>query len=1779
MTTICNMSYKEVGPFAQTLLLGCSITSMSQNLGWGTEQSSCTVKLAKDTSSHPSDPAFGPVVIEIDNIENNTSPSNALASNATDTSRTLHRNLGIAEKKIEVDRINNDISRTSLPANKDNGKKCWNPHALTATPTNWVNPDPGFIGDNAFLGGRLFGVAGVPCHARFDDLMFGGIISNWTADTAIYTVEIVGPGDLLKGTQLIINNYYGSISTTISQTEGALPGGFALAVPYGDPAVNNFGGTILQGNIPNVINIFGYLQHTGFANVIVTEQGVNAAQIYDTLVVLLNNRNGIQTNQFSPYGAIVGKSLVEYYTNGNASIVAPQDITISYGAGADTINLTQLGLLNHKIAIDGIYRPLFRLDISQVPRPDNNIYLPASNNMSISDFLEFCCSGAGGDWNVVLTPDLTSSSFSGTITVNFYNRNIQPPPKVIKNLVSNFGAADKVISYNSGEEYGSSDNVRKMIIGGKQERIFQVMSHTLSKYRNVKVFDPATNTFMSVENDLNNTFLENGDIRNVVRFPKPGSTRAFDVTLGGGLPYRTYGGAATAQAHNDFLSPEILGFSNTTITRGSYNTTAPVLKDASLPELPLPSWYTGSTSYPIYYDLISPYFGRGTNGAVRKVYYDRKLGQLQVNVNLQDIQPFFPMYDDGTFSGSITFYENEIRAAISGFDSWISYVLEPVKLGMKTPTALLIYSFIRLKYGTNVANELILQGVGLMKTQSKTSALPTTPHTGDSISPGNYIPYTNALRPSFEKLHQFISSTLGSHYGNDFLVRLPSIQRRVDPNGVASYSYEIAESGWEEAGNFLDDTMQIGSFAATALSEENGKVGPLLGYNASAEWDRTVFQNVNNSLNFGFLTLGAHGKTLLHMRSQFDQASTDKWYFPLVHDLNPDQVVLLPHTSYLISEGGLRPGFSTNNPTLTDSYNRSIPDGKKYKLYVKGQVLDVVPENRTNTKILFANGVQYCVVKSPGKIQYISSNSLERTLYEDLYLASSRGFELPTDFNSSFQMNRPATVSIMFLFLLAVLENTLNSSAIVPTQGLNSEQNVPISPKCAIPSFAAIPIRDNIAVYGPWISHPGLISSTIFPGNSVPGANALTNNIVGGVEVEIADGYSPWEYGGMDNLDSAILTKLADNNKYQQVLEKGSITFAGIMLRNTNIGSKFINNNGPVINSIQIEMNDGGYKTTYHFRTYSRKLGLFNKEQSDNIQKFGKQTLSNRKTIVENIRSQLSRQISLQDPAGDRAARLPKALSYSPVNVLVGGAYPMVHKNSSMDNAYTQLNFDPTWHLRPIIPNSVSSTPRDMIRQQTVAQLYDSQELGKVIAERPADYSSRSIMSLDGIVSPISFYPTPYGCTYAITFYPRSKCPYCKGRGTYQHQSYSASNTDLKDNSPSTNTSTTTITNSFTTISNATCMFCVLDADVDTLKKKSARPNEITPPFLIASGTDLQIITDRATAFQYNSCVINSYTLNPMVMSAPGSDFSCYGNKQSSDRCGHSIDVVAFGNTSMSFQDGLRSSISNTINKNYNDYDTNLIAADPSNSQAFQNIRSFGLRGPLMLHSWGYDLEGYPVPNSSGEFKLDNQGAVVRDNQNNVVYKNQVLQADGSYSAPYKDNTFFKSWAQLPSTWPVGPIDLRWDDGAKVWTIGANYKPVWVVLETDLLNETPVRGAVVESSYDNSPLPSGLRKLVFVKDTIGMFSAPRGAALYCRYDSQNGFYEPIYNRPLVTTGTIDGASLATIYKAYTPSSVSDDVVTSYSTSFDNPLNLDTNINSVGLFTFLNGSWILQSIRT
>lgn len=533
-------------------------------------------------------------------------------------------------------------------------------------------------------------------------------------------------------------------------------------------------------------------------------------------------------------------------------------------------------------------------------------------------------------------------------------------------------------------------------------------------------------------------------------------------------------------------------------------------------------------------------------------------------------------------------------------------------------------------------------------------------------------------------------------------------------------------------------------------------------------------------------------------------------------------------------------------------------------------------------------------------------------------------------------------------------------------------------------------------------------------------------------------------------------------------------------------------------------------------------------------------------------------------------------------NVLVGMNTPYMH-HSTFINKETELFWSPEWTSRPI-PGTGKINPKEFIRNQTSIFL-ESNDQAKF--ELSKDYTNKSMMSLDGIFSPISFYPTPYSSTFHITKYPTPNCPFCFGTKTYQYSL-------IDDDTSSINEQIFTFSVGAATFNNLIrensrpCPFCESLEDKNNKQLARVSNNEVIPPYIIASGDDLTIISNIANTGLSGTPVINYSTLNPIVLST--GEFSNHQNKQSGDYCGHTIDLVAFGITAPRQGDGLRPSFNERIERSFNDYDLNIIdwrnnfisaGIDiPAIPNIANNMRFFGLRGPVMLHSWGYDTEGYPVPNASGE-PLINTSGVVRDSGNNILGKNQKL-VSGVWTKPYKENSFYKGWAQQPGSWPVGPIDFRWDDSAGVWTIGANYKLVHVIIEEDLVGTNPSRGSIVESAYDNNPLPSGLRKLVFVKDILGVYSAPRGAALYCKYNSDNGFYEPVGHKPFITSGTISSYNTADIYKVYTlPNTpnltLSDDPdVQTYRTTYKNPLGYQVSINSLGLFTFIDGSWVLQS---
>lgn len=78
-----------------------------------------------------------------------------------------------------------------------------------------------------------------------------------------------------------------------------------------------------------------------------------------------------------------------------------------------------------------------------------------------------------------------------------------------------------------------------------------------------------------------------------------------------------------------------------------------------------------------------------------------------------------------------------------------------------------------------------------------------------------------------------------------------------------------------------------------------------------------------------------------------------------------------------------------------------------------------------------------------------------------------------------------------------------------------------------------------------------------------------------------------------------------------------------------------------------------------------------------------------------------------------------------------------------------------------------------------------------------------------------------------------------------------------------------------------------------------------------------------------------------------------------------------------------------------------------------QGIRGVGLRSPIILTGWGFDIGGNPVPALSGN--------------------------------PHPE----AAWN--PSLWKSGPVDLRWDDDRGVWTaVGGSTDSVWFTIDESI---------------------------------------------------------------------------------------------------------------------------------
>ena len=91
------------------------------------------------------------------------------------------------------------------------------------------------------------------------------------------------------------------------------------------------------------------------------------------------------------------------------------------------------------------------------------------------------------------------------------------------------------------------------------------------------------------------------------------------------------------------------------------------------------------------------------------------------------------------------------------------------------------------------------------------------------------------------------------------------------------------------------------------------------------------------------------------------------------------------------------------------------------------------------------------------------------------------------------------------------------------------------------------------------------------------------------------------------------------------------------------------------------------------------------------------------------------------------------------------------------------------------------------------------------------------------------------------------------------------------------------------------------------------------------------------------------------------------------------------------------------------------------------HYRFMALRGPLMIHGWGYDINGKPVPNKGND-------------------------SVGSFKTTYAGlkNEFTENWLEDSRTWPVAPVDLRFDRQRGVWTTPSAFRLYQIEVSGDI---------------------------------------------------------------------------------------------------------------------------------
>jgi len=1742
---ICNLPELIGGPFKQVMYLGCSVKDFKISVGWGGETSSCSVTLVKDPLDWP-------------DFNQNTF-SNPSDNYQKDLTEVFKNNIDPKKGNPELFR---DIKNSPVVKKQDDylGKRCYNvyyPYSNTSY-LNLTKKDPGFLADGAYFTewgeGKSYDIIGIPTIFKWEDIFFGGIIKNWTKENdKSYKVEINSFAENLKGIKLILKEYYGSLSTYIADA-GYYPFNWAFfpSTDYKTPWPDR--DAVAIGPKPGVsaLNVFGYLESQGFGNSGYSRlKGIPADKVYDAVV---ENFSVDSTDSDAVY-----RSKNPFVNNNGASTRQLFDKQDNKRVDASSveyegINLNNFGLLDANV---------FKIDFSEVPKPPEGVYISA-DTMDLISFIDFCCNGAGMDYLI---------SFDGAVRIKTIDRKIFDYRDDLKYYINSLDSSDKVISSSVGEEYNHGQ-INKIVIGGNQKRLYQARSGGVGTPF-FKVYDPNLNQYFGGTGDGNEVFRHPNFLNWAGYRGSVGDLKVEDFISANGYSWSPHNFNDTVAALNYRLAT----------VKGSY-----ISEDLGVSD----SWLGANN--------ISPFFGIGKNGSWRNVYYDYKTFQLILKFNWTDLEPFLPGLYDGSYAtdtiqqyirtnikgqdgfididplkygtGDFIVTETELRAAGAGFEQWWDYSQTRAYFGAPSDITRIVYNYLTKNVSDVFADCVVFEDIVYDKSRLDymqyylvaSATYAGRPLSLKPITHEQYIVYVSGIKETLRAIHAFLQDLVNTHYGKTYAVRLPNILSGYDPDGSKD-NYVITDSAWETEGNHIDDTIRIGSVASSKLRQEDGRIGCLLGFDASAQY--VSYGGPNTDMPTATIGPGKYAMQYeIALRMGFIGGTS---YWPLVHNFANSDSVMVPHGTYGKKiYGGPSSALGT--------------DPKRWRLYTKATPVTLNGTDKVNPNIIYDGLLPKIILTTPGQINSIADTSIG-AVYGELYAIHNRGLNRPSTADTIFDRNfnlMPYSTTIgtyPLIFLKFVLWQHSRKGIM---EDLGQQDQPSFIHKAPVPTFAAVPIESQYYRYGPWVSDVFPLREEVFPEFTQEDDHSeLTKNLAGSMDIVIDDSLNPWEYGSEWQMSKTAAAVASLGNQYQTNIEVGSVTFAGLVIRGLNAGDKLsASKASSIISSISVTLDSqNGLTSTYSFRTASRKLGLFNKELSDTYKSFGQTNFRNNlKMTRENSNflnaaglisttpnsTLLSRFSASWNAAFGGAIRTAGSVGAGLISTVAPANMVMIANNFvAPDRSSFKGSYKTPDNIVNVRTNGGVSKSYFSIVPDTMA--------GKFCGP---NYSKLSIMSLDGLFSPISLYPTENNTTFSLAKYRRSRCPYCRGGKQYLHHYVDLqglSNKEAKelkrqdtDNAGFKKT---------TTYAPKKCPYCIDDEAKKQEITQSYTNNTVDPPYILVSGSDY--LEDRVEEYRDNPLSINKYSLNPIVLNS--GDFGLSLAKQKGDKSAHNIDVCSFGHLPPAGGLSMRGSLSSNPDYNTEGVDQYLKEKNGDGKDIDNNVRFIGLRGPLVVHGWGYDVNGYPVPNASGQFKTNTNGEIVY-HKGKPLYKNQVVNPDDTVTEPYAEHTFVKGWADKPGMWPVGPVDLRWDPQSSTWVAPQGYKRVWVTIENDLVDENPVRGAIESMGEPTDTLPSGYRRVVYVGNPLGTTRAPRYSALYCEYNPENNQYMPLNTSAVFATGVTLSSNSAKIYADYAYVEEDADVQT-YTATFENPLNINITNDKKAIFVFggENG-WILSSIE-